>query len=170
LGQLPELIGSLQYPSVAEWEMRLNLPNVPQDLARILARLEFAVPLMDIIEIAEGGAASLEQVARNYYRLEGALQLDWLRDAITGLPRDNRWQSLARSALRDDLYRMQRSLTGLALSDAGDDSAFAEKWLQRRAGDVLLCQQMLAELQAFESLDLAMLSAGMRELSNHFLA
>jgi glutamate dehydrogenase len=170
LAQLPELIGSLQYPGVAEWETRLNLPNIPQDLARLLARLEFAVPLMDIIEIAEGGATPLDQVARNYYRLEGALQLDWLRDAITSLPRDNRWQSLARSALRDDLYRMQRSLTALALSEAGEDSAFAEKWLQRRASDVQLCQQMLAELQAFETLDLAMLSAGMRELSNHFLA
>lgn len=170
LALLPDLIGSLQYPAVADWETRLNLPNMPQDLARTLARLEFAVPLMDIIDIAEAGKAPLEAVARNYYRLEGVLQLDWLREAITGLPRDNRWQSLARSALRDDLYRMQRSLTRLALEDAGDAPAFADKWLAKRAHDVEVCHQMFAELQAFETLDLAMLSAGMRELSNHLLA
>ena len=167
---LPDLIGSLQYPSVAEWETRLNLPNMPQDLARVLARLEFAVPLIDLIEIAEVGKVPLEMVARNYYRLESVLQLDWLRDAITSLPRDNRWQSLARSALRDDLYRMQHSLTGLALAAAGEDPMFAEKWLEKRARDVEVCHQMFAELQAFETLDLAMLSAGMRELSNHLLS
>ncbi|TDR71423.1 NAD-glutamate dehydrogenase [Paludibacterium purpuratum] len=170
LAKLPELVGSQQYPSVADGEARLNLPNVPQDLARVLARLEFAVPLMDILELAETGNAEPEVVARNYYRLSADLQLDWLRDAITGLPRDNRWQSLARSALRDDLYRMQRSLTGLALHDAGDNRVFAEQWLAKRAQHVDICQQMFAELQAFETLDLAMLSAGMRELSNHMLA
>ena len=170
LAQLPDLIGSQQYPGVAEWEARLNKPQVPEALSRVLARLEFAVPLMDIIEIAETGQVAYDDVARNYYRLEGALQLDWLRDAITGLPRDNRWQSLARSALRDDLYRMQRSLTSLALAEPGVGAMFAENWLSARAHDVEICHQMFAELQAFETLDLAMLSAGMRELSNHLLS
>jgi glutamate dehydrogenase len=170
LARLPELIASAQYPAVADWEARLDLPGLPQDLARVLARLEFAVPLLDIIEIADEGQLPHELVASNYYRLAGALQLDWLRDAITGLPRDNRWQSLARSALRDDLYRMQRSLTRLAITESGDNPDFAEAWLARRAAHVETCQQMFAELQAFETLDLAMLSAGMRELSNHMLA
>ena len=142
---------------------------MPQALAHVLARLEFAVPLMDILEIAEEGSFEPAVVARNYYRLANALQLDWLREAITSLPRDNRWQSLARSALRDDLYRVQRSLTSLALSEAGSDVEFVDKWLQTRAPRVEICQQMFAELQAFETLDLAMLSAGMRELTNHML-
>jgi glutamate dehydrogenase len=64
---------------------------------------------------------------------------------------------------------MQRSLTGLALADAGGGQLFAEQWLAKRAQHVEICQQMFAELQAFETLDLAMLSAGMRELSNHML-
>jgi glutamate dehydrogenase len=170
LEHLPALIASDRYAAVAELEERLKLPGVPEDLSRVLARLEFAVPLFDIIEIAEAGKLPHDAVAANYYRLAGALQLDWLRDAITGLPRDNRWQSLARSALRDDLYRMQRSLTGLAIAEAGDNPGFAEAWLARRAAHVEICQQMFAELQAFETLDLAMLSAGMRELSNHLLA
>ena len=77
--------------------------------------------------------------------------------------------SLARSALRDDLYRQHRSLTQSAMA-VSQDADFVPQWLKQRATDVEACQQMFAELQSFEALDLAMLSAGMRELNNHLLA
>lgn len=169
LAKLPQLISADTYPQVARLEKRLNQPNVPADLASVLARLEFAVPMMDIIEIGEGSALSLDDVAANYLQLGRDLQLDWLRAAITQLPRDNRWQSLARSALRDDLYRQHRSLTQSAMA-VSQDADFVPQWLKQRATDVEACQQMFAELQSFEALDLAMLSAGMRELNNHLLA
>ncbi|WP_174873959.1 NAD-glutamate dehydrogenase [Vogesella oryzae] len=168
LQQLPQLISAADYPQVARLEQRLNQPNVPAELASVLARLELAVPLMDIIEIAGDSELPLDVIAANYLQLGRSLQLDWLRSAITQLPRDNRWQSLARSALRDDLYRQHRELTRRALA-AGSDSAFVNAWVAQRADDVEACQQMFAELQSFESLDLAMLSAGMRELNNHLL-
>ncbi|MEQ6289355.1 NAD-glutamate dehydrogenase [Vogesella sp. GCM10023246] len=168
LQQLPQLISADAYPQVARLEKRLNQPNVPAELASVLARLEFAVPLMDIIEIGGNSELPLDVVAANYLQLGRSLQLDWLRSAITQLPRDNRWQSLARSALRDDLYRQHRELTRRALA-AGGDSAFVNAWIAQRASDVEACQQMFAELQSFEALDLAMLSAGMRELNNHLL-
>ena len=168
LQQLPQLVSAEVYPQVARLEKRLNQPNVPAALASVLARLEFAVPLMDIIEIDAADALALEMVAANYLQLGRDLQLDWLRSAITQLPRDNRWQSLARSALRDDLYRQHRELTRQAMAD-GSDVHFVSAWLLQRATDVEACQQMFAELQSFESLDLAMLSAGMRELNNHLL-
>ena len=109
-------------------------------------------------------------MAANYLQLGRDLQLDWLRAAITQLPRDNRWQSLARSALRDDLYRQHRSLTQSAMAVSQDAGFRAASGCKQRAADVEACQQMFAELQSFETLDLAMLSAGMRELNNHLLA
>ncbi|RBH45333.1 hypothetical protein C3F00_037775, partial [Pseudomonas sp. MWU13-2860] len=151
-------------------EEKLMQPGMPQALAQVLARLEFAVPLTDIIEISEGSKLPLELLAKNYYQLGHAMQLDWLRDAITSLPRDNRWQSLARSALRDDLYRVHRNLAGQALQDAAGAEAFAQQWMEKRHHEVEVCAQMFAELQSFSALDLAMLSAGMRELSNHLLS
>ncbi|GGY24267.1 NAD-glutamate dehydrogenase [Paludibacterium paludis] len=168
LAALPELISGDLYPVVAALEERYHAAGVPADLLSVLARLEFAVPLMDIIDIAAGSDLALNDIARNYLLIGRDLQLDWLRDAITRLPRDNRWQSLARSALRDDLYRLHRSLTGIALKDGG--TTFASDWLTRRAPDVEICHQMFAELQSFEALDLAMLSAGMRELNNHLIS
>ncbi len=168
LADLPALIAAADYPLVAELEERYRAAGVPAELLAVLSRLEFAVPLVDIIDIASHSELALTDIARNYYELGSNLQLDWLRDAITRLPRDNRWQSLARSALRDDLYRLHRSLAGLALKDGG--TAFANDWLVRRVADVETCHQMFAELQSFESLDLAMLSAGMRELNNHLIS
>lgn len=170
LARLPELISVEDYPVVAKFEQRLNQIGMPEKLLAVLARLEFAVPLIDIIEIGEGSQLSLEELAHNYYRIGRELQIDWLRDEITRLPRDNRWQSLARSALRDDLYRLHRSLTRLALQHGGNMPGFADAWLSHRHHDVETCHQVFAELQSFETLDLAMLSASMRELNNHLIS
>ncbi|MDF0605114.1 NAD-glutamate dehydrogenase [Neisseriaceae bacterium TC5R-5] len=170
LTNLAQLIASVDYAGVAQLEERLNQPGMPAALTQLLARLEFAVPLMDIIDIADNSKLSLEQVAQNYFQLGRTLQLDWLRDAITRLPRDNRWQSLARSALRDDLYRLHSNLSKLARQNGNDAANFAELWLQHRQPAVEVCAQMFAELQSFSNLDLAMLSAGMRELNNHLLS
>ena len=109
LAKLPQLIASDSYPAVAALEEKLTQPGMPQALAQVLARLEFAVPLTDIIEISEGSKLPLELLAKNYYQLGHAMQLDWLRDAITSLPRDNRWQSLARSAARRPVSRAPQS-------------------------------------------------------------
>jgi glutamate dehydrogenase len=171
LAELPQLIKSEDYPGVAALEERLlGTAGMPEALARVLARLDLAVPLLDIIEIGEGGELPLSQLADNYFSLGRALELNWLGRAMTRLPRDNRWQSLARSALRDDLYKLQRKLTRQAMLDNGGAEGFAASWLEHRKAEVVACHQMLAELRSFESLDLAMLSAGLRELSNHLLA
>ena len=55
---------------------------------------------------------------RTYFRLGSRLELAWLRDRIFDLPRPNRWQALARAALRDDLYRLHRALTREVLDRA----------------------------------------------------
>ena len=78
----------------------------------------------------------------------------------------SRW----RVPLRDDLYRVHRNLAGQALQDAAGAEAFAQQWMEKRHHEVEVCAQMFAELQSFSALDLAMLSAGMRELSNHLLS
>jgi glutamate dehydrogenase len=171
LTELPQLLKSEDYPAMAALEARLlSTSGMPEQLARVLARLDFAVPLLDIIESGEGSELPLTELAANYYQFGRALELNWLSRAITKLPRDNRWQSLARTALRDDLHRLQRKLTRQAMLDAGGAAAFADSWLASRKAEVEACQQMLAELQSYEALDLAMLSAGLRELSNSLLS
>ena len=103
-------------------------------------------------------------VAANYFELGRVLELDWLRDAITRLPRDNRWQALTRSALRDDLYRLHRELTASAwpARPAAKRSTPSTGWPAKAANWSLPAN---AERTAgYDTLDLAMLSAGMREV------
>ena len=69
-----------------------------------------------------------EDVLRVYFRLGSRLELNWLRDRIIELPRANRWQALARAALRDDLFNLYRELTRKVL-DAGGAHG------RRRGGD-----------------------------------
>jgi glutamate dehydrogenase len=50
------------------------------------------------------------------------LGLDWLNEAIAELPRSRRWESLARSALRDELSQTHAELTATVLRYAADRS------------------------------------------------
>ena len=62
------------------------------------------ISALDITAVARSTARPVVEVAEVYYTLDEYLKLDWLRDRILELPRDDRWQSLARAALREDLH------------------------------------------------------------------
>ena len=64
---------------------------------------------LDIVEVASATGAPIDDVAALHFRLGARLHLHWLRDRIAELPRDDRWQAMARAALRDDLYRCTAS-------------------------------------------------------------
>ena len=93
--------------------------------------------------------------------LAGELEFPWLRSRIAILPAESHWQTLAKAALRDDLSGMLRALTSDALR-AGDVPA----WKARNAALHERFRQILGELRAAESPDLAMLSVALRELRN----
>ena len=50
-----------------------------------------------------------------YFALGERLELHWLRDRIIDLPRETRWEAMARAALRDDVYAEQAELTAHVL-------------------------------------------------------
>ena len=54
----------------------------------------------------------IEETAEVYFDLADRLQITRLRDRITALPREDRWSTMARAALRDDLYAAHASLDG----------------------------------------------------------
>ena len=66
-------------------------------------------------------AVDVDDVLAVYVVIGDKLGLDWLRDRIVELPRDDRWQALSRRALHEDVETEHRSLTAaiLASTDAG---------------------------------------------------
>src|SRR6201999_1349924 len=96
--------------------------------------LQSLLSVFDIVVDAGLTGSDQAVVADVYFGLSSRLGLDWLRDRILDLPRTDRWQSLARAALRDDLYRLHRSLTRETLLSAAEFGAQdpVDDWLQRK--------------------------------------
>jgi glutamate dehydrogenase len=88
---------------------------------------------------------------------------------MTELPRANRWQVLARAALRDDLSSLQRALTAEILqgSPNGQDVDDAiDAWAAINASSVERCASMLADIRASRTYDVTTLSVALREARN----
>jgi len=148
---------------------RLEKEGVPRELATRIAATDALFNALDIVEVADQLKRDIAQVARVHFALAGELDFPWLRSSIGILPSDSHWDTLAKAALRDDLASTLRALTADALrTDASpsDPSALISAWKTRHAVLYERFRQVLTDLRAAESPDLAMLSVAMRELRN----
>ena len=60
--------------------------------------------LLDIVEVARATERDVFEVAGVYFALSDRFRVDELLSKISALPREDRWETLARMALRYDLY------------------------------------------------------------------
>ncbi|WP_051304638.1 NAD-glutamate dehydrogenase [Chitinilyticum litopenaei] len=130
--------------------------------------LPHSLGLMELLQRLPAGIdpAQLPALLADYLALHRRLGLDWLSATIEGLPRGNRWQTLARLAARDELNRILAELT-LAVGAAG--AGRAEDWLAGQAEALTRIDRLFAGLQQ-EQADLAMITAALRELRARLLA
>jgi glutamate dehydrogenase len=142
--------------------------GVPPDLANRVAHLEALVPALDLVEIAAATGLTFEEVAGVYFEIGDRLELDSLRDRIAALPREERWDALARRALWEDLLKEQRALATDVLRESGNGPMpeRVSAWIARNAQPVERCLQLLADVKAGSAYDLAMLSVAVREIRN----
>ena len=66
--------------------------------------------LLDVIDIADIVDREPAEVADTYFALMDHFNTDGLLTAVSRLERDDRWHSLARLAIRDDIYGSLRAL------------------------------------------------------------
>ena len=128
-----------------------------KDLADRVAALDALAPALDVVQVA-GGEERVGDVAVVYFALGTALELDWLRDRIATLPRDDRWQALARAALGDDYAQERAVLTAEVLGGGGLDA-----WMARHRPAVDRFLMVVDDIRAGAPPDLATLSVAMRE-------
>ncbi len=147
----------------------LEEADVPHDLAVRVAGMPALRSVLDIVEVAEATGRSLEIVMRTYFGLGSRFVLTWLRDRIIELPRGNRWQALARAALRDDLYSLHRALVQEVLEDAAKNATAEDAiaaWRQGNEAAVERVLGMLSDIRASRTYDLTTLPVALRELRN----
>ncbi len=117
---VPALLGPAELEFARAKAAALAEVGVPPELAQRVAHLEALVPTFELVEIAAATELDVAAAAEVYFALGARLELQWLRDRIVDLPRETRWEAMARAALRDDVYSEQAGLTAEVLrSGAG---------------------------------------------------
>lgn len=165
MAQLPDLLTGREATAYLERRDRLVKQGVPEDLATRVAVLNISFGLLGIVEIADREGLDPAEVARLHFALGERLGLPALVQRILALPREDRWQTMARGAVRDDLYAVHNQLTAQVLQEtSGEDSVPARiaAWEDQDAVVVGRTAATLEEICADESADLARMSVGLR--------
>ena len=140
--------------------------GVPEELATRIAALPHMYAALDVVEVADDSGLDVQAVAAVHFRLGSRLGLHWVHERIVALPREDRWQAMARAALRDDLYTIHRDLTAEVLR-AGPRLEKPEErvagWLETHR-DSGRCMQTLADIAAGRTFDITTLSVAVREV------
>ncbi len=166
---IPDVLGEDEREQFDQRAGELESAGVPPELARRVAGMPGVLSSFDIVEVARTIAVDPNMVMRTHFQLGSRLELNLLRDRIIELPRENRWQALARAALRDDLYSLHRALTQEVLSTnrlATDSQAAIERWMRANSPALDRCLQMLADIKAARRYDTTTLPVALREIRN----
>ncbi|MFE8884899.1 NAD-glutamate dehydrogenase [Pseudarthrobacter enclensis] len=152
---------------VAGWLDNAREWNLPEGLALRWAELFESFVLLDIAKIARLRKEPVEEIAAVYYTVFNRFHADSLLERISSLPRQDRWQALARAALRDDLYSTVSDMTTAVLDATGaadSPEARLKDWEAQNAEQLGRAKSMFDEVNALETDDMASLSVALRLL------
>jgi len=161
---LPTLLAGRDLSGFEERRNSFAGRGVPEKLADRIAAMVAAYSAFDIVEIARGTGRAVEETAEVYFDLADRLQITRLRDRITALPRDDRWNTMARNALRDDLYSAHAALARdvLAVTEPASPEHRLAGWVQRNDSAVRRATQTLTEIWENDTFTVATLSVAVR--------
>jgi glutamate dehydrogenase len=160
---LDGVVGGRVAADVARMRSDRVAAGVPTDLAARSARWPWLHTGFDIVEIAQTEARNVADAATAYWATFDAFDLGWLWDGVGNLPRSDRWQEQARSALRDDLMTVLADLTRQVMGSAGGSPT---EWIATNERPVGRALAMHTEIRRAESFDLTTLSVAIRQLRN----
>jgi glutamate dehydrogenase len=161
---LPKLLAGRDLAGFEERREIYTSRGVPVLLAERIAAMVPAYAAFDIVDIARGTGRSAEETAEVYFDLADRLQIARLRDMITALPRDDRWNTMARGAIRDDLYTAHAALARdvLTVTEPGSPERRLAAWEQRNNSAVRRANQTLTEIWESNAFTVATLSVAVR--------
>ena len=141
--------------------------GVSEELAFQVATGLYQFSLLDVIDVADIVDRDPAEVADTYFALMDHLGTDGLLTAVSRLSRDDRWHSLARLAIRDDIYGSLRALSFDVLAVGEPEENGEEKiaeWEMTNNNRVTRARRTLTELYESGEHDLATLSVAARQI------
>ncbi|MFI5956832.1 NAD-glutamate dehydrogenase [Cryptosporangium sp. NPDC051539] len=145
----------------------LEEEGVPADLADRVTAALYGFGLLDVVELAHHTELSGRDLAKLYYTLSERFRVDEMLDRISALPRADRWQALARLALRYDLYSALDSLTREVLRRVPGEMTAQERvdrWADANADTISRALTTLGLLAEDAPSDLATLTVVLRQI------
>ncbi|MCU1572656.1 MAG: glutamate dehydrogenase, partial [Micrococcaceae bacterium] len=152
---------------VASWLQRAREWELPEALGKRWAELFESFALLDIANISSTIPEPVDDVASVYYALYNHFAIDDLLERITALPREDRWQALARAALRDDLYSTAADMTKAVMSATEPGEPAEDRiraWEEQNAEQLGRAHKMFEEVNQLDKDDMASLSVALRLL------
>jgi glutamate dehydrogenase len=125
LPRLDDLLRGPELESLHRACSELAKLGLPETLADTATRMMYGFGLLDVVAVAHNTGASLVDVANVYFALSERFRVDYLLSKVSALPRADRWQTLARMALRYDLYAALAALTAEVLTTTSSPDADA---------------------------------------------
>jgi glutamate dehydrogenase len=165
--QVPTLLRGEEKRRLERKAGELTKAGVPEELAVRAASLLDWYSLLDIVDIATDTGREPIDVAPLYYLVSERFGIDAMLGKVTRLPRDDRWDALARGALRDDLYSVLESLTRSVIEVGAADAEPAAQWEAWEKANKDSVQRSKTSLSAIRRLDhpnIAALSVALRTL------
>ncbi|MFG3207545.1 NAD-glutamate dehydrogenase [Streptomyces sp. NPDC048192] len=165
--ELPKLLRGADLEWYQQVYDELSAAGVPDEVATRVAGFSSAFPALDIVSVADRMGKDPLDVAEVYYDLADRLSITQLMDRIIELPRNDRWQSMARASIREDLYAAHAALTADVLAVGNGTSTPEQRfkaWEQKNAPILSRARTTLEEIRGSETFDLANLSVAMRTM------
>jgi glutamate dehydrogenase len=160
---LADVLGVTEQARLKVQRSRFIEQHVPEDLAARIASLEVLHCSLDLVEVAMAARLDVLYAAKAYFDLGERIGLTWIKEQIEGLAAEGHWQAVARGTLRDNLYALQRKITGVALACKGRDAgARVDQWMARHAGSVDALKRVVVDLRTGAAPDFATLSVAMQ--------
>ncbi|WP_303904706.1 NAD-glutamate dehydrogenase [Thiohalomonas denitrificans] len=164
---LPELVDSADHAYLDQRKKELFDRGLSPQAASRFATLPLLLAALDIANVAAHLQLPIGRVSRLYFALGAMLGMRWLRDQIGALSAEDHWSRLAREALRDELYRLHRTLTVEALQTSpGEEDArtLVANWVVANLETVERLHRRLGQFQTAPAADFALLSVALNEL------
>ncbi|GHJ51928.1 NAD-glutamate dehydrogenase [Nonomuraea sp. TT08I-71] len=166
LPELENLFFGTEREAIAAHIDSLTGKGLPRDLAEQATRLMYSFGLLDVVETAQSTGRDVSEVASVYFVLSDRFRVDALLSKISLLPREDRWQTLARMALRYDLYAALAALTAEVLGSTPDSLPPVERvqeWEQANATSIHRAHRAMGEFDESRA-DLSALSVLLRQI------
>jgi glutamate dehydrogenase len=166
---LSENLQSILPPEEAE-ELRaratdIHLWGFPADLAARLATLDKLGAACDIVKASIETGKPVESVGAIHFSVGQRLLLDRLRAAAASIAAESPWQKAAISIVLDDSYAYHSRITSRILASAkGAPGVAVQEWLGERPGALARVDQLIQDVRAAQTIDLAMLTVALRHL------